>query len=158
MGVFVGGTGAANQLEDYEEGTCSSIWVTSAASSHVQRDSGTVYYTKIGRSVHLYGSFRASNLQTHFGGTHIQIHGFPFTSSSYGNSSDIMVAIWAGGFNWWNAGYPSISMENSTTTHGLYTHRTPAGTGLGQYSGPDGNTCGNGFLQFNFDLVYFTDA
>ena len=158
MGVFVGGTGSANQLEDYEEGTCSSIGVTSAASSHVQKDSGTVYYTKIGRSVHLYGKFNASNLSTHFGGTHIQITGFPFTTSSYGNSSDIFVGLWGGSFDWWNHGYPSISMENSTTTHGLYTHRTPASTGLGQYSGPDGNTCGNGTHQFSFDLLYFTDA
>ena len=158
MGVFVGGTGAANQLDDYEEGTCSTIGVTSAASSHVEASNRNVYYTKVGRVVHVYGKFNASNLSTHFGGTHIQIHGFPFTSSSYGNSSDILVAIWGGSFDWWNHGYPSISMENSTTTFGLYTHRTPASTGLGQYSGPDGNTCGNGTHQFSFDLIYFTDA
>jgi len=156
--LFNGDTASANALDDYETGTCSNIGITSAASSHVQKDSGTVYYTKIGRVVHLYGSFNASNLSTHFGGTHIQIAGFPFSTNSYGNSSDILVGIWGGSFNWWNAGYPSISMENSTTTHGLYSHRTPSGTGLGNYSGPDGNTCGNGTHQFNFDLIYFTDA
>ena len=48
MGLFTGGTGSANHLDDYEEGTCSSIGVTSSASSHVQKDSGEVYYTKIG--------------------------------------------------------------------------------------------------------------
>ena len=154
MGLFTGGTGSANHLDDYEEGTCSSIGVTSAASSHVQKDSGTVYYTKIGRSVHLYGQFRASSHQTHFGGTALQIHGFPFTVSGYGNSSDILVAIWGGGYNYWNNGYPSISMENNQTTHSLFIHRT---TGT-QYTAPTGNDVGNGFIQFNFDLIYFTDA
>ena len=155
MGIYFGShTAADDRLDDYEEGTCSSIGVTSSASSHVQKGSGEVYYTKIGRSVHLYGLFRASNLQTHFGGTHLQIHGFPFSVNGFGNSSDIMVAIWGGGFHWWGDGYPSISMENNNTTFGLYTHRT-SGT---QYSAPTGNDVGNGFIQLNFDLIYFTDA
>ena len=151
---FNNDTAAANALHDYEEGVCSSIGITSTASSHVQKDSGTVYYTKIGRSVHLYGSFRASNLQTHFGGTHLEIHGFPFSVNGFGNSSDIMVAIWGGGFHWWDNGYPSISMENNRTIHGLYVHRT-SGT---QYSAPTGSSVGNSFIQVNFDLIYFTDA
>jgi hypothetical protein len=151
---FGSDTAAANALHDYEEGTCSNIGITSTASSHVQKDSGTVYYTKIGRSVHLYGSFRASNLQTHFGGTNLEIHGFPFSVNGFGNSSDIMVAIWGGGFHWWDNGYPSISMENNNTIHALYVHRTSGS----QYSAPTGNDVGNGFIQVNFDLIYFTDA
>ena len=76
MGLFTGGTGSANHLDDYEEGTCSSIGVTSSASSHVQKDSGEVYYTKIGRTVHI-----TTWVQTASGssGSPFYISGLPFT-------------------------------------------------------------------------------
>ena len=158
MGIYIGGTGSANQLEDYEEGTCSSIGITSpSASGYVRKTGGTVYYTKIGRTVHLFGNFQCNECANYFGTAHLQITGFPFSVSSYGNSSDIMVVAWGGSYNWWNAGYPSISMENNNTTHHLYSHRTPAGTGLGEYSVITGNDVGAGTIQFSFDLIYFTD-
>ena len=158
MSIFVGGTGTANELHDYEEGTCSSMGITTAATSYVRATGGTVYYTKIGRSVHLYGNFSCNEFANYFGGNQLQIAGFPFTVASFGGSSDIMVAIWGGGVNWWNAGYPSISMENNNSTHSLFIHRTPAGTGLGQYASITGSDMGASSAQFNFDVFYFTDS
>ena len=158
MSIFLGGTGTANELHDYEEGTCSSIGITRSGTSYVRKTAGTVYYTKIGQTVHLYGNFQCNEFANYFGGHNLQISGFPFTVASFGGSSDIMVAIWGGGVNWWNAGYPSISMENNNTEHNLFVHRTPAGTGLGQYASITGSDMGAGSAQFNFDLIYFTDA
>tara|TARA_B100001989_G_scaffold194632_1_gene143385 strand:- start:52 stop:528 length:477 start_codon:yes stop_codon:yes gene_type:complete len=158
MGVYVGGTGSDNHLNDYEEGTCSSIGITDPSTGYVRNTGGTVYYTKIGRSVHLFGAFTCNEFANYFGGNHLQIAGFPFTVSSYGNSSDIMVAIWGGSFNSWEEGYPSISMENNNTTFYLYVHRTPGSSGLAEYSSIVGTGMGAGNAQFNFDLIYFTDA
>jgi hypothetical protein len=45
-------------------------------------------------------------------------------------------------------------MENNNTIHGLFVHRTSGS----EYSAPTGNDVGNGFIQVNFDLIYFTDA
>ena len=156
--IFGSDTAAANALDDYEEGTCSSIGITTASTSYVRKTGGTVYYTKIGRVVHLYGNFSCNEFANYFGGSTLQITGFPFTTSGYANSSDIMVAIWGGSYNWWEEGYPSISMSNNSTTHELYSHRTPGGSGLGQYAAVSGSNVGAGSAQFNFDLIYFTDA
>ena len=158
MSIFVGGGGDSNELHDYEEGVCSSIGITRSGTSYIRKTGGTVYYTKIGRSVHLYGNFQCDEFANYFGGNQLQIAGFPFSVNSFGNSSDIMVAIWGGGYNWWQSGYPSISMENNNTTHSLFVHRTPAGTGLGQYASVTGSNMGAGTAQFNFDLIYFTDS
>ena len=151
-------TAAANALDDYEEGICSSIGITTANTGYVRKTGGTVYYTKIGRAVHLFGQFSSNEFANYFGGNGLQITGFPFTASGYANSADIMVAIWGGSYNWWDAGYPSISMSNNATTHDLYSHRTPGGTGLAQYAAVTGSNMGAGSAQFNFDLTYFTDA
>ena len=156
--IFGSDTAAGNVLDDYEEGTCSSIGITTASTSYVRKTGGTVYYTKIGRVVHLYGNFSCNEFANYFGGSTLQITGFPFTTSGYANSSDIMVAIWGGSYNWWEEGYPSISMSNNSTTHELYSHRTPGGSGLGQYAAVSGSNVGAGSAQFNFDLIYFTDA
>jgi len=52
MGVFLGGTVAANELNDYEEGTWSpTLTGTSGASSGVTFGSRFGSYTKIGRQV-----------------------------------------------------------------------------------------------------------
>ena len=53
MAVYVGGTGSANQLDDYEEGTWNCTFGTNSGSFPSQ--SQTARYTKIGRTVHIQG-------------------------------------------------------------------------------------------------------
>ena len=67
-GVYVGGTGAANYLDDYEEGT----W-TPAPNSGTLNTGATGSYVKIGNLVHIQGqlSFSAN-------GTTNRINGLPF--------------------------------------------------------------------------------
>ena len=72
-GIKLGGTGAANTLDDYEEGT----WTPSVnGGSNLQFDTG--YYTKIGNQVffHFYtGTFTAQAVSANFSG-------LPFTAMS----------------------------------------------------------------------------
>ena len=81
-GAFLGGTGAANKLEDYEEGTFTPTLNTSTGAS-LPLNSGidVMSYTKIGRVVHIQGLIRLASL-TNPSGAFFQIIGLPFTTAS----------------------------------------------------------------------------
>jgi len=75
-GVYLGGTGASNLLDDYEEGTFTPTMtggVTGTASGS---------YTKIGNTVHIrINLYRPTDITS---STDIEIGGLPFTSSNLG--------------------------------------------------------------------------
>ena len=75
-GIKLGGTGAANRLDDYEEGT----W-TPTASSGGSFSSNSAYgtYTKIGNAVHLHATFIVASNSS---GAGFGISGIPFSQSS----------------------------------------------------------------------------
>ena len=90
IGIYLGGTGTANKLDDYEEGTWTPVI-----------NSGTytlifAKYTKIGNLCYL--SFRITNFSDSSSATDIQITGMPFAQpsntetgvgSAYGERSDV---------------------------------------------------------------------
>jgi len=79
-GVYLGGTAAANKLDDYEEGTASMKW------SDGTNDSSVIAckYTKVGRLVTVSG-YASGNISGLTGSATIQLAGFPFTFSEYGS-------------------------------------------------------------------------
>ena len=75
-GVYLGGTGSANKLDDYEEGT----WTPATyGASTATISSVEGLYTKIGNMV--YASF-TFNVDTNSDSAHLRIHGLPFTVGS----------------------------------------------------------------------------
>ena len=82
-GAYLGGTGAANKLEDYEEGT----WTPTISAVGGGTVSGIslneAYYTKIGRQVNFYLYLSAINLAQLTTGTYVILSGLPFASSAY---------------------------------------------------------------------------
>jgi len=78
-GAYLGGTAAANQLDDYEEGTWTAELKgsTGSATTPVTR-TGT--YTKVGNLVHVQVSF--VNVNTTGASGAIQVTGLPFTNTS----------------------------------------------------------------------------
>ena len=77
-GLYVGGTGSANHLDDYEEG----IWTvsfpcTTSGSYTVRSGYATGYYRKIGNTVTVALRFETQGESSPVG--NIQIGGFPFT-------------------------------------------------------------------------------
>jgi len=76
-GVYLGGTGSANKLDDYEEGT----WTPSTSTTSYTVSSSIGRYTKIGRIVvaHFSINFSAVNSSSN---SNVFITGFPFTSAS----------------------------------------------------------------------------
>ena len=75
-GAYLGGTGAANKLSDYEEGT----WTPSGATGFPgggAPQSITATYTKVGDTVSVRAVFNAYN-----DGTNLNISGLPFSASA----------------------------------------------------------------------------
>ena len=82
-GAYIGGTGSANYLDDYEEGTWTPVFgstgggVTSDAVYSVQNGA----YTKIGNRVHVNFHIVTTSKGT-IGSSTARIFGFPFNSSA----------------------------------------------------------------------------
>jgi hypothetical protein len=75
-GVYLGGTGSANKLDDYEEGT----WTpTFAVGTNITYNSQSGTYTKIGRKVYVTGYMDVSNSDSDSSAIQIDL---PFTGSS----------------------------------------------------------------------------
>jgi len=85
-GLAIGGTGAANTLDDYEEGTWTATLSGTGSSSGQGYDNQTMQYTKIGRIVYLTGMLDMNSLGT-LGGDYLKITGLPFTPDSSNSNS-----------------------------------------------------------------------
>ena len=79
-GLYVGGTGTANKLDDYEEGT----WTPRLADNTTTTYSNqTGWYRKIGNTVYIYFSIELSN-KGDISGSYTRIAGLPFNGITGG--------------------------------------------------------------------------
>jgi hypothetical protein len=111
-GLAVGGTGAANTLDDYEEGTWSMVIKGSTGSTGSWAQAGVqASYTKIGRVVHFSGTGYVSNKGSYSG--QLQVQGLPFASgNTNGNTAVSASAIPVAAFG--NAVYIPQVLANSS--------------------------------------------
>ena len=75
-GLTIGGTGAANTLDDYEEGTFTATLTSSTPPTNPPTATGN--YTKVGDWVH-FSIFRFANVDTSGASGEMKITGLPFT-------------------------------------------------------------------------------
>ena len=145
-GLFVGGTGSANHLDDYEEGS----WTPT-----FRNDGSTTYqiqygrYVKIGQLVNAVAFLKVTS--NNIGTNAIQIETLPFTSTNddanaYGSSSSLHCNSWS------TANKPDhfIISANSTFATG-YGNVGQAGLIF-----PNGNDLGTGNVIVT--LIYRTDS
>jgi len=156
-GVHLGGTGAANKLDDYEEGTWTSTFIPSSGFT-ASSNTATGHYTKIGRQVTVtviarmttpssLGSY--SNNATN---KSLKVSGLPFTvkNSVHSRSAPaIGVAALITVVDGYLAGH---GVENGTAID-IFQNKDNGGT----RSSP---TIGAGVSNINFHVcfTYFTDA
>jgi len=76
-GAFIGGTGTANKLDDYETGSWTPVYQGAGGTSGGGYGGQTGTYTKIGQLVHLQAYVNATSKGTLTGS--LKIGGFPFT-------------------------------------------------------------------------------
>jgi len=80
-GVFLGGTGSSNKLNDYEEGTWTPYWSASGATPTLTYSTQIGRYTKIGDLVVCWARLTHSSIS---GGTgYARLSGLPFNPSSF---------------------------------------------------------------------------
>jgi len=119
-GLAIGGTGAANTLNDYEEGT----WTPSLSqpSNRVGTWGSTLVgtYTKVGRKVTVHCSITGSGMRFSATSGYTAVTGFPFAATQPTNSSPY-AGSWTGGSVAYSSGgtvylYASTSYLHSSNS------------------------------------------
>jgi len=88
-GVYLGGTGSVNKLDDYEEGTWSPTLSTTTGSFSLNGSYNLASYTKVGRLVTVTARLDVSAISSPNG--NIVITNLPFTSSNLGDAAGFSV-------------------------------------------------------------------
>jgi len=87
-GAYIGGTAAANKLDDYEEGDWTAAFASQYGSITVNNSYKTGQYTKIGNTVHINIHIRASAISSPSG--NLTITGLPFSTP---NNTDLRTSL-----------------------------------------------------------------
>ena len=91
-GVYLGGTGSANKLDDYEQGT----WTPVISGGTYTYSNRRGHYVKIGNMVYAHVGLRI-NTATSVSSSTASITGLPFIGASFGSYQEPMSRIDAGG-------------------------------------------------------------
>ena len=146
-GVFLGGTAAANELDDYEEGTWSPAFAFSSGSVGYTTGYPVGTYRKIGSLVSVQFALALNSISSPSGTT--SITGLPFTASStsnsehsgylgivrnlgtnytnlrvYANTDNTVLQLPINGTNNGFSGLPGSAMQSDTLIYGNATYFT----------------------------------
>jgi hypothetical protein len=147
-GVYLGGTGAANHLDDYEEGTWTPTLISIGYTFAYTTQAGI--YTKIGNMVSVKLYLRLSGAPTGSGVNVLRIGSLPFTSVG-GNASYSAGSILVENSDNLFAGVPAIRSNPSVTYLSIYdaiAGSSPASTfDCSKLDGDD---------EFQVSIVYHT--
>ena len=110
-GVRLGGNNAANELDDYEEGSWNPLWSNSASNSGGTTTSNNMYgrYTKIGKMVHAY--FYTWGLPAGNTGS-MYLQGFPFQCAS--NPGAFFCSVQSAFYNFGDDHYYNLGLRLSS--------------------------------------------
>jgi len=154
--IYLGGTGSANALDDYEEGTWTpTIQASGTAFSSIGFSQQIGYYTKIGRMVIAQGIVAVNSLTLGSASGNIRIGSLPFTASNtslpYGSAMDYAnnIDFNGGGFGTINIGLQVV--QNSTTASPTRTRNLNGADGV-----PVPYLRSNSSM--NFCCIYNTDS
>jgi len=130
-GVYLGGTGAANKLDDYEEGTCT-LTLTGTTSAPTVAQTATGTYTKVGNTVTVFVTFGNKDVTGVAG--NVNVTGFPFTtgggeqlghfSNSRGDPAQYAGYMPASGTAMFQINYAGSALAWASTGTGTYAFIT----------------------------------
>ena len=90
-GIHIGGTGAANAFDDYEEGTFTATLAGSTTNPSTPVTLSSARYTKVGRLVFVQGQFTNVNTTGAAGG--VRVTGLPFAASTSFATGNVMTYV-----------------------------------------------------------------
>ena len=148
-GVYLGGVGAANKLDDYEEGTFNATLLNVSATLN----GSACKYTKIGNIVHIFGNIDVTTLDT-ADGSSLTLGNLPFSASTNGFSHGTFVR----GYNK-DELFPSSVATDVTGIHVTNSNSLNFNRGTGTGVNPFVtynllNTSG----EFSFGVTYTTNS
>ena len=149
-GLHLGGTGSANALDDYEEGTWTPTFTytsTTPSFSYVTR-SGR--YTKIGRMVQIGFQLNVTSIDTGSAGGEIEITGLPFPCKSQSLATGVVMVYGADVYA--NAYDVTINVQDNSSNFRFMQSRDNEGW-INMSTANDA-----GQLVFQSSFVYDTDS
>ena len=136
-GVYLGGTGSANKLDDYEEGT----WTPVDGSGQVTITGATGVYTRVGRQVTVIGAFTyPSTSQTNYA----IIAGLPFSVSNYSDAVYASGSVQTSYISSTNRHLAPLAYKNTSTFY-FYDSELPL------------TNAAFSTRNFRINITYFTD-
>ena len=148
-GLYVGGTGSANYLDDYEEGTWTPTWTV--ASGSIASVGAKGKYIKIGKRVFIWGDMKHSG-NTSASGV-VGMTGLPFAATEpVGHSNNKYGTIRLSDQSLWTGTPPSIGLIYSSTAIRLYVQTVP--TSIGTQLDFSAFWTGYNYSQFTFYGAY----
>ena len=120
--VYLGGTGSANALDDYEEGTWTPTYEPASGSfTSITYDSQAAEYVKIGRLVYVTGRLRTDAITVGTASGTVRISGLPFTTD--GTNFRGVTTIYGSS---WGTNRPNFVLTLASATQlALYRHNEP---------------------------------
>ena len=129
-GIAIGGTGSANTLDDYEEGTYAPVFTVASGSLTPHGSHNALAYTKIGRVVHVQGEVRFSAVSSPSGNFSVSLP-FAVADLTDGAARSTSGAIGQSGFGGTpDATYYLRITSEGTTTAFFATHNSGSDTGV----------------------------
>jgi hypothetical protein len=154
-GVYLGGTGSANKLDDYEEGTWTPSYGASSTNPTVTHSVQVGRYVKVGGLVTCFGRIKTSAVSTQGAGS-LNISGLPFTAQNvsqlFGGAILSYVSNWVAG----NAPSGGYVDTNSTTCY--LTKRGDSDEDMGTGVNPGDLSTGSSDNDLIFTITYKTTA
>ena len=146
-GVYLGGTGSANYLSDYEEGTFTPSYSLSTTDfDSITFDIQTGKYTKIGNVVYCHIVLRTDAITVGSGSGTARVGGLPFTASGSSASGAV------GRYSEWVTAPSSLLINSGTTAASLNLENSTSNlTSTAFQTGTNDN-----FLDITFH--YYTNA
>ena len=150
-GAYLGGTGSANHLDDYEEGTYDATISCASGSITLYTSYTALRYTKIGRQVHIHGKLAVNSVSSPTGATNLNL---PFVISNDTDRAGQADNIMSGYFNGsavTNGIYPIYgNMAEATSVCRLFIMVIPATHNLGDNYTAQGT-------DYHINFTYTTD-
>mgnify|MGYP003654608132 CR=1 FL=1 len=136
-GVYLGGTGAANLLQDYEEGTFTpALAYSTAGNSSFGYNAAVAHYVKVGDIVHFQLNVRLASFTKGTGSGNILVTGLPFTAHNTSGYANAHVSISL--FSWPFSSIPIAAVIDNTATAALTTMSSNSATAA--LSDPDADS------------------
>jgi hypothetical protein len=150
-GVYLGGTGAANKLDDYEEGSFTPVIADAASGGNVASGYGNQYgyYTKVGRLVTCV--FDLTNIAT-VGMTNandIYIRDLPFTASGHSGAPQFTAPVIGGGSMTSALSLYAAIQDNFSSVRLINSNQTSASAFLNV------SNISSGATDLRFSITYF---